>query len=255
MRLTKHGHSCITVHTEAAGQPRVLAIDPGILSDAAAALAGADAVLVTHGHPDHVDDDVLFAFLLGNPGVPAYGPADVVARWREREEAAALADRLHVVAPDEAFDVLGVPVRSVGGQHALIHPLLRTIDNVGYILDGSVYHPGDALIVPAGPADLEVVLVPAWAPWSKTSEVVDFIAAVRAKRAYGIHDAPLTGAGLGIIQGQLAGLGGRPGSASVGWAWGVSTHVSPRAGPLARPPAPRGGGARRVPSRPRAVVR
>ncbi|RII43044.1 MBL fold metallo-hydrolase [Galactobacter valiniphilus] len=225
MRLTKHGHSCITVHTEANGAPRTLAIDPGTLSDATAALAGADAVLVTHGHPDHVDDDVLFAFLLGNPGVPAYAPADVVARWNEREEAASLADRLHVVGADEEFEVLGVPVRSVGGQHALIHPLLRTIDNVGYILDGAVYHPGDALIVPAGDATLEVLLVPAWAPWSKTSEVVDFIAAVRARRAYGIHDAPLTAAGHKIVETQLAGLGGRTGSAYEPWASGESIDV------------------------------
>ncbi|MDR2257379.1 MAG: MBL fold metallo-hydrolase [Arthrobacter sp.] len=225
MRLIKHGHSCISVHADTAEGPRKLAVDPGTLSDAAAALEGAHAVLITHGHADHVDDDVVLAFLTGHPEVPAYAPADVVARWRERADGQALGERVVTVVPDEEFVAAGVPIKAVGGQHALIHPLLRTIDNLGYLIDGRVYHPGDALIVPAGGEPLEVLLVPAWAPWSKTSEVVDFIAAVRARRAYGIHDAPLTGAGHKIVEAQLAGLGGRTGTVYSPWESGQSIEV------------------------------
>src|ERR1700716_3389936 len=49
MRFTKLGHSCVRLDKDGA----VLVIDPGTFSDAAAALNGAAAVLVTHEHPDH----------------------------------------------------------------------------------------------------------------------------------------------------------------------------------------------------------
>jgi len=225
MELTKHGHSCVTIETGTrAGHVR-LCVDPGGFSDTRAALRGADAVLVTHAHADHLDPDAVLAFLASTPGVRLYAPADVVAVLAARPDAAGLGERLVALGPDEEFFAAGVPVRTVGGQHALIHPLLRTIDNLGYIVDGRVYHPGDALVVPAGDRRLEALLVPVWAPWSKTSEVVDFIAAVRARRAYGIHDAPLNEAGHGIVEAQLAGLGGRTGTAYSPWAPGERLAV------------------------------
>ena len=38
-----------------------------------------------------------------------------------------------------------------GGQHALIHPAIPMIANLGYLVDGSVYHPGDSFTVPTAP--------------------------------------------------------------------------------------------------------
>jgi len=46
MRITKLGHSCVRLEKDGA----VLVIDPGVWTDADAALAGAAAVMVTHGH-------------------------------------------------------------------------------------------------------------------------------------------------------------------------------------------------------------
>ncbi len=50
MRLTRFTHSCVRLEVDG----RVLVIDPGIWSEPRA-LDGADAVLVTHEHVDHVD--------------------------------------------------------------------------------------------------------------------------------------------------------------------------------------------------------
>lgn len=225
MKLTKFGHSCVRVSAQVQGGQATLTIDPGAFSDAEGALEGTDAVLLTHGHPDHVDPDVVVPYLLAHPGVPLYGPADIVATLSQREDAAGLGDRLIALEPETDVEIAGVPVHTVGGQHALIHPLIRTIDNLGLVLDGRVYHPGDALTVPAGPADLELLLVPVWAPWSKTAEVVDFIAAVRARKARGIHDAPLGGPGHAIVESQLADLGGRTGTAYEAWETGQSITV------------------------------
>ena len=46
----------------------VLVIDPGTFSDAAAALHGATAVMVTHEHSDHLDVDAIRAALSSDPG-------------------------------------------------------------------------------------------------------------------------------------------------------------------------------------------
>ncbi|MEV4195183.1 MBL fold metallo-hydrolase, partial [Streptomyces toxytricini] len=51
MKLTKRLHSCVQLEKDG----RVLVIDPGAFSEPDAGL-GADALLVTHEHPDHFDE-------------------------------------------------------------------------------------------------------------------------------------------------------------------------------------------------------
>jgi L-ascorbate metabolism protein UlaG (beta-lactamase superfamily) len=56
-------------------------IDPGTFSDAAAALDGAAALLVTHEHPDHVDVDAVTAALASDPDLTVWTTASVRAPW------------------------------------------------------------------------------------------------------------------------------------------------------------------------------
>ncbi len=85
-----------------------------------------------------------------------------------------------------SFDAAGFRVTAHGGQHAVIHPMIPVIANVGYLIEG-VYHPGDSFTVPAEP--VQTLLLPTNAPWSKASEVVDFAISVRAPRVHQIHDS------------------------------------------------------------------
>src|ERR1700733_8860144 len=55
MRITRLGHSCVRLEKDGA----VLVIDPGVWSDAATALAGAAAGMITHEHADHLDADAV----------------------------------------------------------------------------------------------------------------------------------------------------------------------------------------------------
>ena len=66
--LTKLGHSCVRV--EKAG--RTLVLDPGGFTDAPAALQGADHVLITHEHADHLDDTAVLAHLAAHPEVQVH---------------------------------------------------------------------------------------------------------------------------------------------------------------------------------------
>ncbi|NYE94836.1 L-ascorbate metabolism protein UlaG (beta-lactamase superfamily) [Psychromicrobium silvestre] len=201
MQLTKFTHACVRLEK----QGSVLAIDPGTFSEASEALAGAKLVLITHEHGDHLDPAALATALAASPDLLIYAPAGVAQTLREANPEAA--ERIHSAAPGENFEAAGFSIRTFGGQHALVNPQLPVAANIGYLVDGNLYHPGDSLIVPAG-VSVQTLLVPIHAPWSKTSEIVDFVSSVRAPKAYQIHDALLSELGLQFTEAHVNNLAG-----------------------------------------------
>lgn len=194
MRMTKFAHACIRIESGASR----LVLDPGVFTDREA-VDGATAVLVTHEHPDHLDVDHLRA-----ADAPIWTIAAVAGQLAEA--APDLVERVTVVAPGDELD-LGLAVKVVGEQHAVIHPDLPRIDNSGYLVSGggtTLFHPGDALTGPGQPVD--VLCVPVSAPWLKVSEAIDFARSVGASRNLAIHDRIYSEAGLGIIDGHLGRL-------------------------------------------------
>ncbi|KIR65089.1 MULTISPECIES: MBL fold metallo-hydrolase [Micromonospora] len=195
MQLTKYAHSCLRVEHDGG----VLVVDPGVFSDPGA-LDGADAVLITHEHPDHVDVAALTRQLDRRP-LRIHGPASLAGVLGDAAEA------LEPVAPGQSFTAAGVPVRAYGGRHAVIHPDIPVVDNLGYLLDDVVYHPGDSLVAPED-VQVDTLFAPIHAPWSKFSEVVDFIRAVAPRRAFALHDGLLNDNGLAVLDRQYAALSG-----------------------------------------------
>lgn len=191
MRITKFGHACIRLEHDG----NVVVVDPGMFTDPEA-VDGADAVLITHEHPDHYLPDHL-----ARTDAPVFTIDAVAARIRE--DAPGIAERVTVVAPGESFDA-GLPVVSVGELHAVIHPDLPRFFNSGYLFtlgDTTVYHPGDALTVPEQAVD--VLCVPVSAPWLRAADAVDFARAVGAPRNVAIHDRVYSEAGLRIVDGHF----------------------------------------------------
>ncbi|ADU06596.1 MBL fold metallo-hydrolase [Micromonospora aurantiaca] len=193
MQVTKYAHSCLRLEHDGA----VLVVDPGVFSDPAA-LDGADAVLITHEHPDHVDVAALTRALERRP-VPVHGPASLAGVLGDAAEA------LVTVEPGQSLTVAGTPVRTYGGQHAVIHPDIPVIQNIGYLFADVVYHPGDALFVPDD-VQVDTLFAPIHAPWSKFSEVLDFIRAVAPRRAYALHDGLLNDNGFGVLDRQYTAM-------------------------------------------------
>lgn len=177
MQIVHFGHSCVLAET---GSARLL-IDPGSFSSGFEELTGLDAILITHAHPDHLDTDRLPALLAANPG------AELVV---DAGSAEALGDTTHrVVRPGEQLEIAGASVEVIGGDHAVIHPDIPMIPNNGYLIDGSVLHPGDAFTPPG--RQLDALLLPTGAPWLKLSEAVDYLRAVVPAVAVPIHQAVL----------------------------------------------------------------
>jgi L-ascorbate metabolism protein UlaG (beta-lactamase superfamily) len=164
VRLVRYTHSCVRLEADG----RILVIDPGVWSEPQA-LHGADAVLVTHLHSDHVD-----RLRLAGLGIPVYAPEAIPGVATT------------VVGVGEAFAPGGFDVRAVGGRHAPVAGGEPALPNLGYLV-GGLYHPGDALHVPDERVD--TLLVPMQASWLKLAEALDFVRATGPRRAYGIHDA------------------------------------------------------------------
>ncbi|MFG2946938.1 MBL fold metallo-hydrolase [Streptomyces adustus] len=197
MKLTKKAHSCVRLEKDG----RTLVLDPGMFSEADAA-AGAEAILVTHEHPDHFDEGRLRAALEADPDVEIWTLASVADQL-----SAAFPGRVHTVGHGDTFTAAGFDVQVHGELHAVIHPDIPRITNVGYLVDGGrLFHPGDALTVPDHP--VETLMLPVMAPWNKISEVIDYVREVEPQRAYDIHDALLTDLARPIYDRQIGALGG-----------------------------------------------
>ena len=205
MLLTKFTHACVRLEKDG----KVLVFDPGNFSETDQALAGADAVLVTHEHADHIDVAAVAAALLANTSLQLHAPAGVAEQLSGTAPGAG--PRIHTAAPGEDFETAGFSVRCFGGQHALIHPQIPVVANIGYFVDSNVYHPGDSFIVPDG-VDVRTLLVPIHAPWNKVGEVVDFVIGVRAPKAFPIHAALLNDNGRAVVEGHVTRFGAKYGT-------------------------------------------
>ena len=190
MELTKHGHACVVIRD---GDQRIV-VDPGAFTDPAA-LDGASAVLITHEHPDHFQPQRLRAALDADPALEVWTNKSVAAQLD------GLGARVHVVGNGDAVTVAGLDVHVHGELHAEIHPEIPRIANVGFLVGGQVFHPGDALTVPDEP--VATLLLPVHAPWSRVADVIDYVRAVDADQAFAVHDGLLNDTGLGLVAGML----------------------------------------------------
>jgi L-ascorbate metabolism protein UlaG (beta-lactamase superfamily) len=198
LTLTKFAHACVRLET--AGT--VIVIDPGAFSGPEA-LEGADAVLVTHEHFDHVVPETLRAAAATNPDLEVWTNPALAAHFAD------LGGRVHAVTHGDTFAVGGaggVPVHVHGEKHAVIHRDIPEIDNVGFLVAGRVFHPGDAFTVPEEP--VPTLLVPVSGPWLRIGEAVDYVREVAPADAYTIHEALLSDIGMQTVERLLGGLAG-----------------------------------------------
>ncbi len=187
MRFTKLEHSCVRLDKDGA----VLVIDPGTFGDAAGALDGATAVMVTHEHPDHLDADAIRAALANDPALTVWANQSMCAQFSD------FGGRVHEVRHGDALEIAGFSVHVYGTKHAPIHADIPVPVNTGFLIEGELFHPGDSFTIPEDPAS--TLLLPISAPWLKAGEMIDYFRAVAPARGYAIHDAILNANGLGLM--------------------------------------------------------
>jgi len=164
-------------------------------------ITGLSAILITHQHPDHVDVSRLPALLDGNPGAALYA---------DPQTAAQLGPPWKPVHVGDQIDVGHLRVRGAGGVHAVIHPEIPMIDNISFIIGdrnhpARLMHPGDALFIPREPVD--VLALPAAAPWMKISEAIEYLRAVNPRRAFPIHQGIVNPVAYNVYYQRYADMG------------------------------------------------
>ena len=175
MKVTKFPQSCLVVEQRDGG--RIL-IDPGNVAlgrHDVADFGTVDAVIYTHRHPDHCDPGGFEALL--ERGVTAYGNADVC----------------ELLGTDRVTEVRdGVPVVIAGFEvvpHDLPHvPMVDGAPgppNTGFVLDGSLFHPGDGIAIDG--VRVDALALPVAGPSISFRDAYRFVEQVGAKRAIPVH--------------------------------------------------------------------
>ncbi|MGC5010833.1 MBL fold metallo-hydrolase [Streptosporangium sp. DT93] len=190
MKITKFGHACVRLEKDG----RALVIDPGAMTPEAEALTDVEAVLITHEHFDHFEPDRLRVAADADPGLVVY-TCPGVARHLEW-----LGDRVHVAEEGDVLSIAGFEVVVVGDKHHFSHPDVPPVDNIGFIVDGEVFHPGDALTV----IEVPTLLLPGQAPWMTVPDMIAYLRAIAPRRAYAIHDGLINEWGVQVLEGVLA---------------------------------------------------
>ncbi|HWH96940.1 MAG TPA: MBL fold metallo-hydrolase, partial [Pseudolysinimonas sp.] len=109
---------------------------------------------------------------------------------------------IDVVSAGDRVQVGSFQLEFFGGKHAVIHDSIPVIDNVGVLVNDELYYAGDSYVVP----DVEVgtLAAPIGAPWLKIGEAMDYVLAVKPKRAFYVHDMTLSVAGKQMAATRLA---------------------------------------------------
>jgi L-ascorbate metabolism protein UlaG (beta-lactamase superfamily) len=201
MKLTKHEHACVVFEKDGES----IVVDPGSFSAGAGdIIAGASAILITHEHFDHVNEAAITAALAARPELRVYAPSSLAGTFGAHK------DQFTAVSAGDSLTISGFSVSVHGSTHAVIHPDIPEIPNVGFFVEESVYHPGDAYYVPD--VRVSTLLLPTSGPWMKIGEAADYVRAVRPDAMVQIHEMLLSDIGLGLAANILGkdGLTGIP---------------------------------------------
>jgi L-ascorbate metabolism protein UlaG (beta-lactamase superfamily) len=190
MRLTKFEHAALLLEDSG----KKLFVDPGSFTTALTDTVNAVAVVITHEHADHWTPEQLNRVLEMNPGVPIYGPEGVAA--------AATGFDITVVHPGDAVEAGPFTMRFFGGKHAVIHSTIPVVDNVGVLINDTVFYPGDSFTIPEG-VEVDVLAVPSSAPWLKAAEFMDYVLAVKPKRTFATHEMVNSVAGKNMANARI----------------------------------------------------
>lgn len=183
MQITKFEHAALRIdHGD-----QVLLVDPGSFTRPTTEfcdLSRVAGVVITHEHPDHWTPEQLLAVAEAAPNAIFLGPAGVCAAARGIVPVVE-------VKPGDTASVGAFELEFFGGEHAVIHSSIPTIDNVGVLVNHEFYYPGDSWAVPHG-RDVTALACPTGAPWLKISDAMDFVLEVAPSVCFGTHDKTLS---------------------------------------------------------------
>lgn len=191
MQITKIGH-CALVLEEAGVK---MLTDPGSFTiEGQEKVTGLNAIVITHEHQDHFHVESIKKLLVTNPDCVVVTNSAVAALIKKE----GINVTVQVVGDGQSTHVNGITIEGFGTLHAQVYGEMGQCENTGYMIAGRLYFPGDNFHNPNKPVD--VLALPVAGPWMKMSEAIDFAKAIKAPKAFGVHD--------GMIQPNFRGFVG-----------------------------------------------
>ncbi len=172
MKVTKYPQSCLLLEK---GGHRIV-IDPGVFFTAKYGrqeLGKVEAVLYTHQHPDHYDPAL--AKVLQAEGVPLYG----------NESVCKLIEAGCQLSSDGGFGIAGFEIIPHDLAHCVMADGSAGPQNTGYIVDGTLFHPGDG--IEAQGLKVDNIALPIAGPSISLHEAFKFALSVGAKKIIPVH--------------------------------------------------------------------
>lgn len=195
MKLTKFKHSCFVLETD--GQS--LVFDPGNWSTDFVMPDSVVAIVLTHEHGDHFDKNLFQTIIDAHPSATILAPHE-------------MADQLdgftrQGVAPGDKATVGPFSLEFFGGDHAVIHPEIASVVNVGVLVNDSFYYPGDSFALTGVP--VKTLALPVTAPWLKISEPIDFMREIKPELAFPVHDHIASDDGKALVDRIIGNFAGK----------------------------------------------
>ena len=189
MQITKYEHACLVIEN----QGQRIVIDPGFYTRPMTELNDVVAIVITHMHDDHCNEEQIDRILKSSPAAKIYGTDEVRKRLEGYETIA--------VHHGDFYTEGGFTLEFFGDMHAEIHRSIPLIQNCGVLVNGALYYPGDSFTRPDQP--VEILACPTSAPWLKISDVMDFVASVKPSKCFPTHNVHLSDVGHELNNGRV----------------------------------------------------
>lgn len=180
MKITKYEHACLDIEENG----KHLIIDPGKFSISYHPTADIEAVVITHMHSDHFDPSKIREILSVNPEAIIFAPKQV----SERSDGLVIEYVVH----DSGINIGEFRLEFCGGDHELY----EDTQNIGVIVNGTLYYPGDSYSPPCKP--ITILAAPASAPWLRVPDAATFIKDTKPQKVFPMHNAVLSEIGESI---------------------------------------------------------
>ena len=177
MKITKHEHAYLDIEI----QGEHLLIDPGVYSENFVAPENVLAVSLSHIHDDHSYLPHIKKILERNPSAKLFGPQEVVEKLKGLT--------VQVGYHGDSFVIGPFTLEFFGDLHQEIHRSIPLVQNLGLLVNNTLYYPGDSYSQPESPIDL--LAVPTSGPWLRIADVIDYLNTVKPQRVFPTHNGLL----------------------------------------------------------------
>lgn len=182
MKITKYIHSCLLLEKD---NDKIL-FDPGLFSFVEGKVKPSQfqdltAIVITHNHPDHIDNESLRQIIENNPNAVVIANGEIQAKLAEK---------------DIKIEKFEIGTRQIGSFNveAVDAPHEKLLadeipQNTAYIVDEVFLHPGDSLSENMyAKKNTRVLALPLMAPWETELQTFEFAKKMSPQQVVPIHD-------------------------------------------------------------------